>query len=641
MLLRRVVAAGCVAVLAGAAVLGVIPGTSLSAAAITDDTLSAWDRFWQTYGMSIEERDAGLNALFTFGMDQKTADWYTGNGECTTSDNKPGLWYTIGGQQICEAPAMMFAPSPGGSAPVFTATKVAAGVKASTGKPSTVALNGDSVMAGLGGIGAITGEVDEEVTDLTWSEGAPPGYAGGTNVTPNGTTITVTTTLGYNEWGSNLEVEFHRPANLQGGTNLACFMVTAPNGNYCGNGTVVVNNATTTVWRYAPVIAYQTNKGLDRVVACTGPGVTECITWYPVGHVDRPPDDLGGLVGTMESTYACRAPSGATNNYYSSVQLDGGGAFEIPAFTCAADELLLSALVEWVTNEGTQVVFEYDLPEWVQEIPAEWQNCGTMNCTLQLWRVTGDDLEYCGELAVGCTNWYTQPNKEERYQCKFGPFNVELAYCNGMADVGKSKPNVAVVTETGGKPQVKSPAESEPIIKTWPDPAPNPDPQPDPNPNPDPDPIPPGRGDPSNSTSRCFPTGWAIFNPMEWVYRPITCALTWAFVPRQAVVTTKLNGARSALAGHGVLAVVPAAVEVPGQVAGGFSGGCEGHLFALDVATSEGDLEAALPCSPAEIAPAFASPYEGFRTLLGVVILAAAAWGSFITIRAYFGGRDA
>lgn len=29
----------------------------------------------------------------------------------------------------------------------------------------------------------------------------------------------------------------------------------------------------------------------------------------------------------------------------------------------------------------------------------------------------------------------------------------------------------------------------------------------------------------------CWPEGWGWFNPAEWVYRPIKCALVWAFVP--------------------------------------------------------------------------------------------------------------
>lgn len=37
--------------------------------------------------------------------------------------------------------------------------------------------------------------------------------------------------------------------------------------------------------------------------------------------------------------------------------------------------------------------------------------------------------------------------------------------------------------------------------------------------------------DPGGDDGSCFPSGLAVLNPVEWVLRPIRCALTWAFVP--------------------------------------------------------------------------------------------------------------
>lgn len=69
------------------------------------------------------------------------------------------------------------------------------------------------------------------------------------------------------------------------------------------------------------------------------------------------------------------------------------------------------------------------------------------------------------------------------------------------------------------------------------DPAPNPDPTGAPAPTPTPTPGGGGQPDPQEDGGECFPTGWGVFNPLEWVYRPVKCALSWAFVPDAATVT--------------------------------------------------------------------------------------------------------
>ena len=50
--------------------------------------------------------------------------------------------------------------------------------------------------------------------------------------------------------------------------------------------------------------------------------------------------------------------------------------------------------------------------------------------------------------------------------------------------------------------------------------------------------LPDGSPDPAGEpgSGQCFPHGWAAFNPVQWVYKPVKCALVWAFVPREAVV---------------------------------------------------------------------------------------------------------
>lgn len=36
---------------------------------------------------------------------------------------------------------------------------------------------------------------------------------------------------------------------------------------------------------------------------------------------------------------------------------------------------------------------------------------------------------------------------------------------------------------------------------------------------------------PDEDSGVCFPSGWGLFNPVEWVVKPVKCVLIWAFVP--------------------------------------------------------------------------------------------------------------
>lgn len=40
--------------------------------------------------------------------------------------------------------------------------------------------------------------------------------------------------------------------------------------------------------------------------------------------------------------------------------------------------------------------------------------------------------------------------------------------------------------------------------------------------------------DPDAETGECFPTGWGLLNPVEWVLKPVKCALLWAFWDQDA-----------------------------------------------------------------------------------------------------------
>lgn len=121
--------------------------------------------------------------------------------------------------------------------------------------------------------------------------------------------------------------------------------------------------------------------------------------------------------------------------------------------------------------------------------------------------------------------------------CTWATVTVDVDFCDPVKQAGPESPN----PNTRGKPTTTE------VI----DPAPAPRPgeiiytsEVVPEPPDDGEggvtvnvPIDDGDGDRGGSIvfspdeDECWPDGWGWFNPAEWVYRPIKCALVWAFVP--------------------------------------------------------------------------------------------------------------
>jgi hypothetical protein len=82
----------------------------------------------------------------------------------------------------------------------------------------------------------------------------------------------------------------------------------------------------------------------------------------------------------------------------------------------------------------------------------------------------------------------------------------------------------------------------------------------------------------------CFPTGWAIFNPVEWVYKPVKCALVWAFVPPQSAIDAaqgRLQTAWNATA-LGTVSTAIGSIYAPiTALSTASAGSCDGPSFVI------------------------------------------------------------
>lgn len=164
-------------------------------------------------------------------------------------------------------------------------------------------------------------------------------------------------------------------------------------------------------------------------------------------------------------------------------------------------------------DEGTTTVLyeETTTPEYqtARELAPE---CASGTCMLDLRK---EGVGSCFQSPESCLGWFADPNKSSKYSCQYGSYAVDLAECTVYAPT--FQPGATTTGDTYGDP-----TSGEPITN----PAPNPG------------------NDPTGEGRQCFPSGWGVFNPIEWIFRPVGCALESAFVPSQARVDAALGTIR-------------------------------------------------------------------------------------------------
>lgn len=531
-----------------------------------------------------------------------------------------------------------------GGAGVATATAAASG--ASAGSAAITA--GSTVLVGLGTWGAFELLVDPAETDLeivsapTSAAWIPGPYLG---IVVSGwseeVVVSSTQVLGSYEF-----VATTTPAVAAGsGTSQrgfgVGFQVTCRNttsgvfsvygetqgvqGNLTWGGSVRTYERSGTINRTCPA-----GSVLDRVDYYqyeTRISPSPSVTWENLAGqygVDPTPR----FVGTLEAEFVCRSGSGDTNHLVSTpvdVAAVDTVNIDMPEFNCPPGETLVHGIIEWVTDAGRQTVYEYDAPEWVQDIPTEWPNCADGSCTLSLWQVLSPTkIVGCGQYAVGCPEWWQDPYKADNYECHYGAYVVQLGMCSVFRNPGKVSPNVTTTTEPDGSIKTGAPNFSE-DPDDYPSEGIDPDPPvpPWPIPDPIPDPV-------EDGSMACWPTGWAAFNPLNWVYQPVRCALVWAFVPRQEVVQTQLQTVREDVVSKPPFAIIDAGVPMVQGLFDGYTSGTCGFGNFWPGGTEELTIECATP--------------DGWEPVYGIAVVAIWAgslWQGVRMVAAGIGNREA
>lgn len=206
-----------------------------------------------------------------------------------------------------------------------------------------------------------------------------------------------------------------------------------------------------------------------------------------------------------------------------------------------------------------------EVQDWMRNFPSCWDG----SCVLTLKKNVGTGEIDCFDVPDQCADWFeeakTQPSM---YKCYYAGQAVPLEECNVYSRVfdrarvqqgtGYADPKTGEETKTGtGTTTTTNPGAAKVAMET---------------------PV----GDPGG-TRECWPTGWGIFNPFEWVLQPVKCALEWAFVPRTSKLTETATKVQLAATNSQVGRATEVANTWAAVAAGMNPSGCAGPTINLNL----------------------------------------------------------
>lgn len=220
------------------------------------------------------------------------------------------------------------------------------------------------------------------------------------------------------------------------------------------------------------------------------------------------------------------------------------------------------------------------------------------------------DGKECQAGNVECENWQevneSDPNKgtdNSRLKCKLGPYTLPLSQCGSLAKAflpggttwagiepdGSPSPGGAPSTAPSGNP-IAAPAPTTTAPGTVPGAAG----------------APAAGGSPADQQSaQCWPSGWGMLNPLEWVLKPLRCA----FEPTKSV-QTRVNTMSAAFSNKVPMSWFGVGIE-------GAAGGACPTNWAV---TYKGTTHSLICGTPAE------GIMREFRPVLGVMLTIAMVW---------------
>jgi hypothetical protein len=293
---------------------------------------------------------------------------------------------------------------------------------------------------------------------------------------------------------------------------------------------------------------------------------------------------------------------------FTTVKEGPAGSGIIPQLWCPGGQTAKSGKTEVRTTftAAWQLVSSWEIPDAAREKYAECLGYLSNGCAISVWI----DNIVCETGREVCRDWYNNTYKYQpsRVQCKWGPYVIDMANCEPFIN--------AFMCETGLVPNPAMPVGSalvcvDPRGKGLPT---NEEPNPGPVGPPGQDGqdggsgVPGGSGgvpveqgppsDPSPGGQNCWPTGFAVFNPVAWVLQPLKCGLSWAFVPPAADMSSIGLDLQMSFEGIGfgdALNTLTGPVNAMGAAVSG--SGCAGPSMNFEVAGISQVIEPFNACS--------------------------------------------
>lgn len=244
--------------------------------------------------------------------------------------------------------------------------------------------------------------------------------------------------------------------------------------------------------------------GLDHLElrgTASGPALA---TWYPPGHQSRPPETDMNPRRALQTRWECsQGPGGMLQ---SSWFREADSSYPPPREAkCAQGEVVEYAIIQITEGQtAEETMYRWEASDEYRQYLGDWENSPDKDAPLDLGILgQGSEVLSCFSDPSKCAGWWDKPDKGQTMVCRKGATVLPLEDCNAYRPT--FDPDKQAKGQVYGDPRDGA--------------------------LPDPKPVPPAAPDSSPSGGACFPSGWNVFNPVEWVLKPVSCALTWAFIP--------------------------------------------------------------------------------------------------------------
>jgi hypothetical protein len=304
------------------------------------------------------------------------------------------------------------------------------------------------------------------------------------------------------------------------------------------------------------------------------------ITYFPPGSPGYAATEASGSTAIEWQMHTVCGASDAYDDYSDSFPADAANFAGVPQIhQCPTGETLKSYTL--TVDMASDLSVLQTVETWTNPIPgdltANYPACANQLCVTTLWQLQPDGTyaDCFEDEAASCDGWATDPNKSSTYVCTYAPEgtaesaaqDIGLDGCamyGDMFDPVKRGQGVIVTDPIKvGSPVHNKPApiESPPACISGCTGSTEPSPTPTPN-------------------ASCWPSGLSqLLDFMAWIYKPIECALQWAFVPKTSDVTDLTDQFKADL---GASTVDPWVSAIGGLLPAGGSG-CKGPPVTLSI----------------------------------------------------------